>query len=105
MGELAQAQVGDGDEVGGGSEAARRAFGLLHHPVHGLNEGVGAVIEHAAHDMATGTTPSCRRVRKVSHIIFARCLIDFGEELASQTVRDRSKHSSHDFRRAVAGQR
>ena len=24
--------------------------------------------------MATGTTPSCRRVRKVSHVIFARCL-------------------------------
>ena len=24
--------------------------------------------------MATGTTPSCRLVRKVSHVIFARCL-------------------------------
>ena len=50
MGELAQAQIGDGDEVGRRSEAACGAFGLLHQPVHGFDEGVAAVIEHASHD-------------------------------------------------------
>ena len=50
MGEFAQTQVGDGDEVGGGSEAAGGALGLLEQAVHGFDEGVGAMVEHAAHD-------------------------------------------------------
>ncbi len=48
--ELGHAQVGDGDEVLARPEAARGALGLLHLPVHGLDEGVGAVVDHAAHD-------------------------------------------------------
>src|SRR5450631_3877688 len=50
MRELAQSQVGNRDEVGGGSVAAGGPLGLLQEPVHGLDEGVRAVIEHAAHD-------------------------------------------------------
>jgi len=50
MRQLAQSQVSNGDEVGRGSKSACSSFGLLHHPVHGLDEGVAAVIEHAAHD-------------------------------------------------------
>ena len=49
MRQLAQSQVGNGDEVGRVSKSACCSFGLLHHPVHGLDEGVAAVIEHAAH--------------------------------------------------------
>jgi hypothetical protein len=45
-----QAQVGDGDEVLGRAVSARCALGLLKLPVHRLDEGVAAVIEHAAHD-------------------------------------------------------
>jgi len=48
--ELAQSQVGDIDEVGCGPEAARGAFGLLHEAVHGFDECIAAVVEHAAHD-------------------------------------------------------
>jgi hypothetical protein len=50
VGELAQAQISDGYEVGCCPEAAGRALGLLHQPVHRLDEGVAAVIEHASHD-------------------------------------------------------
>ena len=50
MDELAQTQVGDGDEVDGGSEAASGALGLLEQAVHGRDEGVGAMVEPAAHD-------------------------------------------------------
>ncbi len=45
--ELAQAQIGDGDEVGCGPETARGALGLLHETVHGFDEGIAAVIQHA----------------------------------------------------------
>ena len=47
--ELGHAQVGDGDEVLARPEAARGALGLLQQPVHRLDEGVAAVIDHAAH--------------------------------------------------------
>ena len=50
MRELGQPEVRDGDEVGRRSEAARCAFGLLHQPVHRFDEGVGSMVEHAAHD-------------------------------------------------------
>lgn len=50
MGLLAQPQIGDGEEVGCRPEAACCALGLLHQPVHRLDEGVAAVIEHAPHD-------------------------------------------------------
>jgi hypothetical protein len=50
MRQPAQSQVSNGDEVGRGSKSACSSFGLLHHPVHGLDEGVASVIEHAAHD-------------------------------------------------------
>lgn len=48
--ELGHAQISDGDEVDGRLEAARGALGLLKRPVHGLDEGVGAVVDPAAHD-------------------------------------------------------
>ena len=47
--ELGHAQVGDGDEVGCGSVAACSSFRLLQQSVHGLDEGVGSVVNHAAH--------------------------------------------------------
>lgn len=47
--ELGHAQVCNGDEVGAGSEAACGPFGLLQQAVHRLDEGVAAVIGHAAH--------------------------------------------------------
>src|ERR1035438_2401066 len=50
MRELAQAQVGDGNEVGGGPVAARRAPGLLQQAVHRLDKRVRTMIEHAAQD-------------------------------------------------------
>ena len=50
MRKFAQPQVGDGDEVGGRSEAPGCAFGLLHQAIHGLDEGVATVIEHSAYD-------------------------------------------------------
>ena len=48
MCELGHAQVSDGDEVVGRSEAAGGALGLLQQAVHGLDEGIGAVVHHAA---------------------------------------------------------
>jgi hypothetical protein len=47
--ELGHPQVGDRDEVRAGSEAARIALGLLQQAVHGLHEGVAAVIHHPPH--------------------------------------------------------
>jgi len=44
--EFGYAQIGDGDEIGHGAEAA---LGLLEHSVHGLDIGVAATVEHAAH--------------------------------------------------------
>lgn len=46
MGELGHAQVDDGYEVGGRAKAHGRALGPLEKAVHGLDEGVAAVIEH-----------------------------------------------------------
>ena len=51
MGELAQAQVGDGDEVGCRPKAAGRALGLLHQAVHGLDEGVATMVLPLAADL------------------------------------------------------
>ena len=48
--ELGHAQVGDGDEVRCGAKAPRGAFGLLQQSVHSLDECIGAVVCHAAHD-------------------------------------------------------
>jgi len=45
MRQFTQSQVGNGDEVGRLSKSACSPFGLLHHPVHGLEEGVAAVIK------------------------------------------------------------
>ena len=50
MCQLAQPQVGNGDEGGRCSEAAGRPLSLLQHAVHGLHKGVGSVVEHAAND-------------------------------------------------------
>ncbi len=47
--ELGHPQVGGRDEVRAGSEAARSALGLLQQAVHGLHEGVAAVIHHPTH--------------------------------------------------------
>ena len=49
MRELAQTQTGDGNEVGYSPESSCSALGSLQQPVHGFDEGVAAVIEHAAH--------------------------------------------------------
>jgi len=43
---LGHAQVGDSDEVAASPEAPCSTFGLLQQPVHGLDEGVAAVIHH-----------------------------------------------------------
>ncbi len=48
--ELGHSQVGDGDEVGCGSEAASGALGLLQQAVHSCDEGVRSVIDHSPHD-------------------------------------------------------
>ena len=48
--ELGHAQVGDGDEVGRCAKAPCGALGLLQQAVHGLDEGVGSVVDHAPHD-------------------------------------------------------
>src|SRR5664279_2098970 len=52
MREPGQPQVGNGDEVLARAKAPRGALGLLQQPVHGLDEGVAAVIGHAAHHRA-----------------------------------------------------
>ncbi len=44
--ELGHAQVGDGDEVRRGADAA---LGLLEQSVHGLDEGIGAAVGHRPH--------------------------------------------------------
>ena len=48
--ELGHVQIGDGDEVGRRAEPARGALGLLQQTVHGLDEGVGSVVDHSPHD-------------------------------------------------------
>src|ERR1019366_3305195 len=50
--ESGQPQVGNGDEVLARAKAPCGALGLLQQPVHGLDEGVAAVIGHAAHHRA-----------------------------------------------------
>lgn len=47
---LGHAQVGDGDEVAACPEAPSSALGLLQQPIHGLDEGVAAVNDHASDD-------------------------------------------------------
>lgn len=47
---LGHAQVGDGDEVVACPEAPSRALGLLQQPIHGLDEGVATVNDHASDD-------------------------------------------------------
>jgi len=48
--ELAHAQVGDADEGCRVLEAAGGTLGLLQQAVHGFDEGVAAVLEHASHN-------------------------------------------------------
>ena len=48
--ELGHAKVGDGDEVGRGAEAPCGALGLLKQTIHGLDEGVGSVVDYFPHD-------------------------------------------------------
>lgn len=48
MGQLGHAKVCDGDEVACRSEASCGAFGLLQQAVHGFDEGIGSVVQHAA---------------------------------------------------------
>ena len=52
--ELGHSQIGDGDEVGGGTEAARSAFGLLEQAVHGLD----AMEATSSLEMNGASTPS-----------------------------------------------
>ena len=49
MRELAQTQIGDGNEVGCSPESSCSVLGLLHQPVPGFDEDHASVIEHAAH--------------------------------------------------------
>ena len=48
--ELGHAQISNGDEGRGCSEAPRGALGLLQHAVHGFDKSIGPVISHASHD-------------------------------------------------------
>lgn len=50
--ELAHGQACDDVEVGSGAgaEAADGGLGLLQQPVHGLDKGIAAVIDHATHN-------------------------------------------------------
>ena len=50
MFELGHTQVGDGNEVGRCAEAASGPLGLLEQAVHGLDEGIRAVVDHAPDD-------------------------------------------------------
>ena len=52
MCQLAKPQVPDGAIRGRCSEAASRPLGLRQNAAHGLDKGVGSVVEHAANDVA-----------------------------------------------------
>lgn len=55
--ELGHPQVSDGDEVLGRPEATGGGLGLLQEPIHGLDEGIAAAIEHAPHHAVEALMP------------------------------------------------